>query len=101
MRDGFYTLASWHIQEGQEEKFVRIWKDELAHAFSNANPKAQGTLIQSLEDPRQFYSFGPWESLEEMEAARRDEQVRAAIGKLLALCDSATPGPYRVVLTIP
>jgi heme-degrading monooxygenase HmoA len=101
MHDGFYTLASWHIQEGQEEEFLRIWKDELAHAFLNTNPKAQGTLIQSLEDPCQFYSFGPWESLGEMEAARSDVQVRAAIGKLLAVCDQATPGAYRVVLTIP
>ncbi len=42
MRNGLYTLASWHIQEGQEEEFVRIWKDELAHAFRNANPTAQG-----------------------------------------------------------
>ncbi len=101
MGDGFYTLASWYIQEGREEEFLRIWKEELAGAFLKANPKAHGTLIQSLEDPRQFYSFGPWESLEQMEAARRDAQVRVAIGKLLAVCDRATPGPYRVVLTIP
>lgn len=100
MGNDFYTLASWHVQEGQEEEFLRIWKDELAHAFRNANPKAQGTLIQSLEDPRQFYSFGPWETMEQMEAARSDVQVRAAIGKLLHVCDRAAPGPYRVVLTI-
>ncbi len=101
MRDGFYTLASWHIKEGHEEAFLQVWKEELASAFLSVNPTAQGTLIQSLEDPRQFYSFGPWESLEQMQAARSDPRARAAIGKLMGLCDEAKPGPFRVVLTIP
>jgi heme-degrading monooxygenase HmoA len=101
MSADFYTLASWHVQEGREAEFLRIWKEELAAAFRNVTPAAQGTLIQSLEDPCQFYSFGPWESLEQMEAARRDVQVREAIEKLMAICDTAKPGPFRVVLTIP
>ncbi len=89
MRDGFYTLASWHIQEGHEEEFLRIWKDELAPAFLTANPKAQGTLIQGLDDPRQFYSFGPWESLEQMEAARSDVEVRAGCASVEHIVSSS------------
>ncbi len=54
MSDGFYTLASWHIKEGHEEAFLRVWREELAPAFLSVNPTAQGTLIQSLEDPCQF-----------------------------------------------
>ncbi len=101
MYEGFYTLASWHVQQGQEAEFLRIWHEELASAFLNADPAAQGTLTQSIEDPLQFFSFGPWASLGQMEAARSNDGVRAAIGKLMAVCDSATPGPFRVVLTIP
>ena len=101
MRGSFYTLASWHVQEGQEAAFLKIWHEELASAFLSVSPMAQGTLIQSLDDPRQFYSFGPWESLEQMEAARNDVRVRAAIAKLMALCDTAKPGAFRVLLTIP
>lgn len=101
MEDRFYTLASWHIQEGQAEEFLRVWREELAPAFLNVNPTARGTLIQSLEDPRQFYSFGPWDSLEQMQTARSDPRAREAIGKLIALCDEAKPGPFRVVLTLP
>jgi heme-degrading monooxygenase HmoA len=101
MPDRFYTLASWYIKEGQEEEFLRTWREQLAPAFLSVNPTAHGTLIQSLEDPRQFYSFGPWDTLEEMQAARSDLRAREAIGKLIALCDSAKPGPFRVVLTIP
>ena len=101
MSERFYTLASWRIREGQEEEFLRVWQEELASAFLSAIPMAKGTLIQSLEDQRQFYSFGPWESLEQMQTARSDKRVGEAIGKLVGLCEEATPGPYRVVLTVP
>jgi heme-degrading monooxygenase HmoA len=101
MSAGFYTLASWYIKQGQAEEFLRVWKEELAPAFLSISPTTHGTLIQSLEDPRQFYSFGPWESLEAMQAARSDTRARAAIGKLIALCDEAKPGPFKVVLTLP
>jgi heme-degrading monooxygenase HmoA len=101
MSERFYTLASWHVREGQEEEFLRVWQEELAPAFLSVNPTTHGTLIQSLEDPRQFYSFGPWDSLEQMQAARSDPRAREAIGKLISLCDEAKPGPFRVVLTVP
>lgn len=101
MPDRFNTLASWYIKDGHEAEFLRVWREELARAFLSVNPTARGTLIQGLEDPRQFYSFGPWDTLEEMQAARSNVSAREAIDKLLALCDSAKPGPFRVVLTIP
>ena len=101
MSDRFYTLALWRVKEGHEDEFLRVWREELASAFRNVDPAAQGTLIQSLEDPHLFYSFGPWDSLEQMQIARSDPHTRAALGHLIALCDEAKPGPFRVVLTIP
>jgi heme-degrading monooxygenase HmoA len=101
MANAYYTLASWTVQEGQEAEFLRVWKEELAPAFLSANATANGTLIQSLDKPRQFYSFGPWQSLEEMQAARDDPGVGEAIRKLVSLCDEAKPGPFRVVMRIP
>ncbi|MGH2541387.1 MAG: hypothetical protein ACRDIB_01235 [Ardenticatenaceae bacterium] len=50
MTDQFYTLASWHVREGEEGECIRL---------------------------------------------------REAISKLIALCDEAKPGPYRLVLTSP
>jgi hypothetical protein len=96
----FYTLATWHVAEGQEEEFVRIWREDLGRAFLAANARATGTLIQSLEDPRQYYSFGPWHTLEEIHQVRSDQAVGAAIAKLISLCDHAKPGAFRVVLHV-
>jgi hypothetical protein len=97
----FYTLASWHVQEDSTEEFIRLWGEELAPVFMKLNPTGMGTLIQSLDDPQQFYSFGPWGSVEQMQAALANPQVRAAIGKLMAVCDEAKPGPFRLILTVP
>ncbi len=101
MAQPYYTLGSWHVLAGKEAEFIRVWEEELAPAFRRVAPTATGTLIQSLEDPWQYYSFGPWESLEAMQQARADPAASAAIAKLIALCDAAKPGPFRVVLTIP
>lgn len=51
MSADFYTLAAWRIKEGQEREFLRVWKEELAPAFLSVSPDAQGTLVQSLDDP--------------------------------------------------
>ena len=101
MVNGYFTLASWFIKEGAEAEFLRIWKEELASAFINFDARVNGTLIQSLEEPRRFYSFGPWKSLEIMQLARADPTVGKAIRKLVSLCEEARPGPFRVVLRIP
>jgi heme-degrading monooxygenase HmoA len=70
MAEAFYTLASWRVASGREEEFLRAWRDELAAAIREMNPGATGTLVQSLDDPRLFYSFGAWRSEEEMRAVR-------------------------------
>ncbi len=98
---GFYTHAVWRVREGHEADFIRLWEHDLARAFSAADPDARGTLIQSLEEPTHFCSFGPWRSLDAMNAARAAPGVGEALQALRALCVEATPGAYRVVLEIP
>jgi len=97
----YYTHALWRVRDGSEAKFVHLWENDLARAFRAAAPSATGTLIQSLEDPSLFYSFGPWPSLDAMADARQSPEVDQALKALRALCVQASPGAYRVVLEIP
>lgn len=60
-----------------------------------------GPLYAALCDPLLFYSFGPWESAGDVEAMRADPDAQAAIQRLVALCDSASPGTFRVVAVSP
>ena len=100
MDEIYYTHAMWKVKPGNEEQFIEAWK-AMGAVFMNLPGipagSTQGTLIQSLSHPTLFYSFGPWSSLEDIEAMRADPQARQAIARTRALCEEATPGNYRLV----
>jgi hypothetical protein len=100
MNDDFYTLAYWKVKKENTEEFIRIWEKELSPAIGNVNPYAKGTLIQSLDIPNIFYSFGPWQNLDLLQNARANENVRSVIGKLASLCIEAKPGSFKKILSI-
>ena len=97
MEEAIYTLGVWRVKPGQEVGFIEAWK-ALGDIFSQLpQPPGKGTLIQSLDDPLLFYSFGPWSSLADVQAMRNNSHAQAGIDKLRALCTEATPGGFRVV----
>ncbi len=101
MNQRVYTLGAWRVKPGGETAFIAAWK-ELGAVFLNLPhppPAGSGTLIQSLSDPTQFYSFGPWESLADVQAMRQDASAQTGIARLRALCVEATPGSFQVVAT--
>src|SRR5215207_4305716 len=96
MDEVYYTHALWKVKLGKVEEFIAAWKS-LGRTFLATGGTSHGTLIQSLSDPTQFYSFGPWNSLEDMQAMRADALSQESIRKVRELCDEATPGAYRLV----
>lgn len=101
MEENYYTHALWHVKEGQVNNFIAAWEN-FGTALSQVkdSPPVQGTLIQSLSDPLIFYSFGPWESLEDINAMRNDEHVKKALVAILEHCQEAKPGNYKTVLQL-
>lgn len=101
MNQQIYTLGAWHVQDGRQQEFIATWK-ELGDIFNSLpNPPGKGILIQSTTDSTLFYSFGPWENAEAVDAMRNDERAREGIGKLMALCTTAAPGSFKVVAESP
>lgn len=96
MNETFYTLACWRVKEGNEKLFVDAWK-EMGKAFASM-PQAtiKSRLIQSLKDPTLFYSFGPWESLEDIQLMDTDPEAQQVIQKVMNLCDAFETGTYRL-----
>ena len=91
-----YTLARWLVAPGNEDAFVAAWHELAAFFLSLKQPPRWGTLLRSVDDPRLFYSFGPWPGLEAIAAMRADPRWPDALGRLTALCDEASPGTYLV-----
>ncbi|HEX8230264.1 MAG TPA: antibiotic biosynthesis monooxygenase family protein [Chloroflexia bacterium] len=96
----FYTHAMWKVRPGDEALFVEAWRGLADALLSIPVPATRGTLIQSLDDPSLFYSFGPWESLEDIHAMRSNPDAQASIRRVVELCEHATPAGYRVVAEI-
>ena len=96
----YYTHAEWRVKPGREAEFIAAWQ-ALGEAFA-ALPRRPlwGTLLQSEHEPGVFYSFGPWATAEDVAAMRADPAAQTALGRAVALCERATPGPCRRVAHI-
>ena len=93
----YYTLGVWRVKEGREAEFIAAWLAVGEAFYELPHPPGPGTLLRSESDPSLFYSFGPWDRLEDIEAMRNDPRARAAIARLVELCVEASPGTFRVV----
>ncbi len=98
MAERVYTVARWQVREGKEGEFIEAWKG-LSGLFAQLPqpPGGKGTLVQSLNEPLLFYSFGEWPSLEAVQAMRQDAKAQEGIHQLAGLCTEAVPGSFRVV----
>lgn len=94
-----YTLALWRVKPGREEAFLQAWRG-LGEVFSALPGVRHGTLVQSVEDPLLYYSFGPWRSMDDIRGMRGDPRAQEAFGRLRDLCDEMQPGVFRQVLRI-
>ena len=94
-----YTLARWYVAPEQETAFVAAWNELAAFFLSLQALPHWGTLLRSIEDPRFFYSFGPWPSLETIAAMRAHPEAQAMMTRLTAICEAAEMETYWVEAT--
>ena len=99
MSDEIFTLGVWRVKHGRQQEFIAAWRALGGYFHSLPHPPGQGRLVQSVEDPQQFYSFGPWRSLDDIAEMRSRPETAAEIGKLTELCEEGRPGAFRVVAT--
>ena len=93
-----YTAGIWTVKARREEEFVALWR-ELAGWTLGSFPVAHGTLLRSRDEPGRFLSFGPWESVEQIEAWRGAPEWQELVGRMRELLDGFEPGTYDVAAT--
>lgn len=92
----FYTHGTWKVKKGKEQEFIDAWS-AFADWTKAQYPRAAGTLLQDLDDPTVFHSFGPWESREEIEEWRRQPGFAERVDQMKALLEDFGPRTMRVV----
>ena len=58
----------------------------------------EARLLQDLDQPTLFYSFGPWDSLEAIQAWRADPGFQERVGRIRELLESFEPHTMRTVV---
>lgn len=97
MDEQVYTHALWRAKPGEEEAFIAAWS-ELADAFSALPARPLwGTLVRSMADPSLFFSFGPWNRMDDVLAMRADPRAQQAMARVRAHCVESSPEPCALV----
>jgi heme-degrading monooxygenase HmoA len=94
-----YTLGIWKVQAGRENDFVRAWS-EMANNTKADFTESVATLLQEMDEPRTFISFGPWESLEQIEQWRSSDTFKNGVGRIRSLLDDFTPHTMQIAARI-
>ena len=92
-----FTTGSWRVMNGKDQEFVDAWRELAEWTSSNVDGAAWAKLLQDRDDPRHFVSFGPWRSMEAIEAWRGSEGFQQRVGRLRELLESFEPITAEVV----
>lgn len=92
-----FTAGLWTTRPGKEEEFIRAWDEFAKWTGKNQTGAGQGQLLQDVENPARFLSFGPWESAERVAEWRGTPEFAAFLVKARELCDEIRPSMLRVV----
>lgn len=95
-----YTHGRWVVKEGQQERFQAAWQEfaEWTNAEISGAVPGEARLLQNLDDPALFYSFGPWETLEAIQAWRADHGFQERVGRIRDLLVSFEAHTLRSVV---
>ena len=95
-----YTHGRWVVKEGQQERFQAAWQEvaEWTNAEIGGAVTGEASLLQDLDDPTLFYSFGPWDSLEAIQAWRADPGFQERVGRIRELLESFEAYTLRLVV---
>ena len=99
-KEVIYATGIWSVKKGKEEEFLKIWTYLANWTKANEMCSISVVLLQDLEQKNLFMSFGPWKSLECVQAWRQQPEFKAAFEKLKEVCDEIKSSTMKSVLNI-
>ena len=82
-----YSNGVWQVKSGQEENFKAAWKEFAELALKNQGA-LEGTLLQEIDNTKNFVSFGLWENTESTQKWQNSSEFKSYMAKFKDLCDS-------------
>ena len=96
-----YISGDWLVRSGSEAEFVDRWTK-----FVGSGMEAPGArsfvLIQDVDTPGHFISFGRWESQDAVDAWRSTPEFANLMANCRALCEEFKAGRgYKLAAAVP
>ena len=86
-----YTLGIWTVKQGNEKSFIAEWTAFSTWTNNNISRAGTAYLLQDRDNPRQFISYGAWESVDAIAAWRERPEFKAFVAKVRDLCEKFEP----------
>ena len=81
-----YTHGRWKVKAGREDDFIKAWE---RFAEVGLGKGATGVrLIQDLESPTDFFSFGSWNDADQIANFRGDPEFQGHIDGMQEMLES-------------
>ena len=98
-REHFYTAGLWMVKPGKETDFVAA-REEVVKWVVEKLGAMEAHLLQDLEQPQRFFSFGPWKDLQSIKAWRERPEFAGFLSKMKELCVDIQPHTMKSVADI-
>lgn len=82
-----YSVGMWTTKSGQNDAFVKIWKDMASYVTRNSKGGIDFTLTQDADQSNVFVSFGRWESSEIFKIWLESPEFESYMNEIKSLCD--------------
>ena len=86
-----FTHGRWVVKAGREDDFVAAWREFAEWTMANVEGSSRAWLLRDREQRNQFFTFGPWESLEAVEAWCASTGFQERVGPMQELLESFEP----------
>jgi heme-degrading monooxygenase HmoA len=93
-----YTHGVWQVKPGRADEFVAAWTELADWTFANVEGTGSAKLLRDLEREDRFVSFGPWQSLEAIEAWRNLDGFKDHVERIRELLVSFEPSTLEPVI---
>lgn len=82
-----YSSGTWQVKRGQVESFKSLWKEFAESALKNRGA-IEGALLQEVNNPNSFVSFGLWIDTEATKKWQNSSEFKGFMDRFKDLCDS-------------
>ena len=95
-----YSSGVWIAIPGREAEFIAAWQDFANWSLIGVPGASWATLLQDRSQANRFVSFGPWDTLEHMEAWRSHPGFAEQVARIRPLIERLEPSTLEAVVEV-